>query len=85
MCGGGGGGMEVGKEGGNMEGRGRLRLSLHCRHQKESCIKIGSDENHFNVSLIVRDKVSRKCPSVRGITVLFLLATTGLGNLLSKG
>ena len=27
----------------------------HCHHQNDSCIKIGSDENHFNVSLIVRD------------------------------
>ena len=23
---------------------------------------MGSDENHFNVSLIVRDKVTRQCP-----------------------
>ena len=76
--------MEVENEGGNMEGRGRLYLLLHCRHQNDSCIKTGSDDSHFNVSLIVRDKVIRKCPPVRGITVLFLLATTGLGNLLSK-
>ena len=27
-----------------------------CHHQNDSCIKMGSDENHFNVSLIVRDK-----------------------------
>ena len=27
-----------------------------------TCIKMGSDENHFNVSLIVRDKVTRQCP-----------------------
>ena len=33
-----------------------LYLSLHCRHQNESCIKMGSDESHFNVSLIVRDR-----------------------------
>ena len=26
------------------------------------CIKMGSDESHFNVSLIVRDKVTRQCP-----------------------
>ena len=26
------------------------------------CVKMGSDENHFNVSLIVRDKVTRQCP-----------------------
>ena len=28
----------------------------------ESCFKVGSDECHFNVSLIVRDKVTRQCP-----------------------
>ena len=27
-----------------------------------TCIKMGSDEGHFNVSLIVRDKVKRPCP-----------------------
>ena len=44
-------------------GRGRLLyLSLHCHHQNDSCIKVGSDESHFNVSLIVRDKVTRQCP-----------------------
>ena len=47
--------MEVG-------GRGRLYLSLHCHHQNDSCIKMGSDDGHFNVSLIVRDKVTRQCP-----------------------
>ena len=26
-----------------------------------TCIKMGSDESHFNVSLIVRDKVTRLC------------------------
>ena len=24
--------------------------SLHCHHQNDSCIKMGSDESHFNVS-----------------------------------
>ena len=45
-------------------GRGRLLyLSLrHCHHQNDSCIKVGSDESHFNVSSIVRDKVTRQCP-----------------------
>ena len=28
----------------------------------DSCIKMGSDESHFNVSLIVMDKVTRQCP-----------------------
>ena len=36
--------------------------SLHCHHQNDSCIKMGSDESHFNVSLIVKDKVTRRCP-----------------------
>ena len=26
-------------------------LSLHCYHQNDSCIKMGSDERHFNVSV----------------------------------
>ena len=39
-----------------------IYLSLHCHHQNDFCIKMGSDENHFNVSLIVRDKVTRQCP-----------------------
>ena len=37
-------------------------LSLHCHHQNDSCIKMDSDESHFNVSLIVRDEVTRQCP-----------------------
>ena len=36
--------------------------SLHCHHQNDSCIKMGSDESHFNVSLIVIDKVTGQCP-----------------------
>ena len=35
-------------------GRGRLYiiyLSLHCHHQNDFCIKMGSDESHFNVSV----------------------------------
>ena len=57
------GGMDYG--GG---GRGRLfrhvYVSLHCQchHQNDSCIKMGSNESHFNVSLIVMDKVTRQCP-----------------------
>ena len=37
-----------------------IYLSLHCHHQNDSCIKVGSNESHFNVSLIVRDKVTNK-------------------------
>ena len=36
--------MEVGGEGDY------IHLSLHCHHQNDSCIKVGSDESHFNVS-----------------------------------
>ena len=42
-----------------MRGRGKreiIYLLLHCHHQNDSCIKMG----HFNVSLIVRDKVTRR-------------------------
>ena len=49
---------------GGMEGRGRgvIHLSLHCHPQNDSCNKMGSDESHFNVSLAMRDKVTRQCP-----------------------
>ena len=46
--------MEVGTEGDY------IYLSLHCHHQNDTCIKIGSDESHFYFSLIVRDKVTRQ-------------------------
>ena len=39
-----------------------IYLSLHCHCQNDSCIKVGSDESHFNILLIVRDKVTRQCP-----------------------
>ena len=37
--------MEVGGE------REIIYLSLHCHPQNDSCIKEGSDESHFNVSI----------------------------------
>ena len=41
-----------------MEGSGGkseiIYLSLHCHHQNDSCITIGSDDSHFNISFIVR-------------------------------
>ena len=40
---GGGGGLEV------WGGEGDY-LSLHCHHRIDSCIKVGSDVSHFNVS-----------------------------------
>ena len=37
--------MEVGGE------REIIYPSLHCHHQNDFCIKMGSDESHFNVSV----------------------------------
>ena len=35
-----------------MEGRGRFYTCHYtCHHQNDSCIKMGSDESHFNVSV----------------------------------
>ena len=36
-----------------MEGRGEdmIYLSLHSHHQNDCCIKMGSDESHFNFSI----------------------------------
>ena len=47
--------MEVG-------GRGRLYTFRYTVATRMTCIKMGSDESYFNVSLIVRDKVTRQCP-----------------------
>ena len=44
-----------------------IYLSLHCHHQNDLCIKVGSDESHCNGSLIVRDKVTRQCPQTTTI------------------
>ena len=37
-----------------------IYLSLHCHHQNDFCIKVGSNDSHFDVSLIVTDKVTRQ-------------------------
>ena len=47
---------EKGYGGGGRE-RYNYYVSLHCHHHNDSCIKMGSDESHFNV----RDKVTRQC------------------------
>ena len=48
--------------GGGGRGEGDYYTYRYCHHQNDSCIKMGSDESHFNVSLIVNDKVTRQCP-----------------------
>ena len=53
---GGEGGMEVGEE---AEYNYTYRYTVTTRM---TCIKMGSDESHFNVSFNVRNKVTRPCP-----------------------
>ena len=55
-------GLGRGGGGGSRAKRETIHLSLLCHYHNDSCIKVGSDESHFNVSLIVRDKVTRQCP-----------------------
>ena len=51
--------MRLIRDGEKMGGKGVWRwgereiiyLSLHCHHQNDFCIKMGSDESHFNVSV----------------------------------
>ena len=51
--------MEVGEEG---EYNYTYRYTVTTRM---TCIKMGSDDSHFNDSLIVRDKVTRPCPLLK--------------------
>ena len=44
-------GEKVGKEVWRWGERETIYLSLLCRHQNDFCIKMGSDESHFNVSV----------------------------------
>ena len=50
--------MEVGEEGAGDY----IPIAICCHHQNDFCIKMGSDESHFNVSLIARYKVTRQRP-----------------------
>ena len=36
---------------------GRVCIAIHCHHQNDSCIKMGSYGNCFNVSLTVGDNI----------------------------
>ena len=53
---------EKGGRGYSGVGRGRLYSYRYSHHQHNFCIKVGSDESHFNLSLIVRDKFTRQYP-----------------------
>ena len=48
--------------GGGESSRVLLYLTLHCHRQYGFCIKMDIDENHCNVSLILRGKNTRQCP-----------------------
>ena len=52
----GGGGVWIGGK------RERVYTYRYIVTTRMTCIKMGSDESHFNVSLIARDKVTRPCP-----------------------
>ena len=54
--------MKLNREGEKVGKREIIYISLQCHRQNDSSIKMGSDESHFNVSLTVRDKVTRQCP-----------------------
>ena len=43
-----------------------IYISLHCYHQNDSSIKMGSDERHLNaILLIMGDKVTiSQCPQI---------------------
>ena len=43
-------------------GRGRVYTYHYTVTTRMTCIKMGSGERHFNVSLVVRNKVTRQCP-----------------------
>ena len=43
-----------------------IYLLLHYQHQNDACIKVGSDERHFNGSLIVRDNATNHLFEVKG-------------------
>ena len=48
-------------------GRGRAYTYRYTVTTRMTCIKMGSGGSHFNVSLIVRDKVTRPCPQTTTI------------------
>ena len=48
-----------------------MYLSLHCHHQNDFCIKVGSDEGHFN-GVVFEAKALRKANSEHRFTTSFL-------------
>ena len=52
----------MGRRGYGGGGRWRVYTYRYTVTTRMTCIKMGSDESHFNVSLVVRNKVTRPCP-----------------------
>ena len=52
----------MGRRGYGGGGRWRVYTYRYTVTTRITCIKMGSDESHFNVSLVVRNKVTRPCP-----------------------
>ena len=52
----------MGERGYGGGGRGRVYTYRYTVTTRMTCIKMGSDDSHFNVSLVVRDKLTRQCP-----------------------
>ena len=52
----------MGRRGYGGGGRGRKYTYRYSVTIRMTCIKMGSDESHFNVLVLVRDKVTRLCP-----------------------
>ena len=50
-------GTEVQGDGG-VEGGRELYLKLHCHHQNDFCVEMGSDESHVNLSVTACGKVT---------------------------
>ena len=44
-----------------------IYLSLHCHHQNDSCIKMGSDRAILMFQYEAMDKVTRQCPQTTTI------------------
>ena len=55
-------GTEVPSGMGGVGWGGDLYLMPSCRCQNDLCVKVGSDADHFNVSLTAKSKVTRQCP-----------------------
>ena len=76
--------MEVGEEGDYIRGRLYTYRSLQCHHQNDSCIKMGSDESHFNISLTVKDNVTRRSFANGWSYVRFKLLQSGIELLVTR-